>query len=145
MRPTPAELISHVRRILRDVVEPELDSAYAKARLAEIRATLAQVEWDDAGLQLARDVTTLRELLSRCRQWIESDEVRKAHFADNLALMASLPHGAIEDFAAGNGTRVRYHEVVIALIDPLEDWLSTGQDDGTGLRLRGELLSTVVR
>lgn len=143
MRPTPAELISHVRRVLRDAIEPELDSPYARARLAEIRATLAQIAWDDAGLQLASDVGTLRELLLRCRHWIEAEESRRTHFAKTLLELDTLPAGAIEDFATGNSTRARYHEVVIALIDPLEDWLLTGQDDGTGLALRHELLATV--
>lgn len=145
MRPTPTELIAHVRRILRDVIEPELSSPYARSRLAEVRAALAQVEWDDAGLKLAGTAAALRGLLLRCQDWIESDEARKAHFARTLPVLATMPDVAPDDFAGWNETRARYEEVVIALIDPLEDWLVTGRDDGTGQTLRRELLETVAR
>ncbi|HWD05867.1 MAG TPA: hypothetical protein VG497_22255 [Kribbella sp.] len=144
MRPTPDELITHVRRVLRDVVEPELTSSYARSRLAEIRAALAQIPWNEAGLRLADASDTLRDLLLKCRTWIESDEARKKHFADSLPAFAGLPEAVPEDFAACNEIRARYDELVIELIGPLEDWLLTGKDDGTGAELRRELLSAVV-
>lgn len=145
MRPTPTELIAHVRRILRDVIEPEVGSPYAQALLAEVQATLAQIDWDDAGLRLAESVGELRKLLLRCRDWIESDETRKAHFTTTLRDLAALPTETPEDFAGWNETRARCDEVVIALIDPLEDWLLVDQDDGTGQELRWELMAAIAR
>lgn len=141
MRPTPAELISSVRRILRDVIEPELGSDYARARLAEVRAVLAQVDWDDAGIHLARETTALRGLLTDVRSWVDSDERRKVHFghlSDGLAVDADEP---VDDFAGYNERHASYAAVVVALIDPLEDWLRDNPGDTTGHELRRELLA----
>ena len=64
MRPSPQELIDGVRRVLKDVIEPELTSDHAKQRLAETRAVLAQVDWDNAGLLLAQRTAALRHVLA---------------------------------------------------------------------------------
>jgi hypothetical protein len=145
VRPTPAELITQVRRILRDAIEPELASDYARARLAEVRAVLAQVDWDDAALKLVETAGALRDLVERCRNWIETDETRKDHFASILPGFSALPTSAPVRFADWNDARSRYAEMIIVLIDPLEDWLTNGRDDGTGRALRQELLHALAQ
>lgn len=72
MRPTPSETISGVRRILKEVIEPDLRTEYARTRLREIRAVLAQVDWDDAGLRLRRDDAVLSGLLTEIRAWVDA-------------------------------------------------------------------------
>lgn len=81
MRPTPAEVISGVRRILADVVDPEVRSEYARARLREVRAVLAQLDWDNAGLGLQSDVARMRQLLRELCEWATAEPVRERHFA----------------------------------------------------------------
>ena len=50
MRPSPAEVLAGIRRILKDVIAPEIGSELARLRLAEIRAVLAQVDWNNVAL-----------------------------------------------------------------------------------------------
>lgn len=138
MRPTPTELISQVRRVLREVVEPELRSDYARARLGEVRAVLAQVDWDNAGIALARETVSLRELLAEFRSWVDADERREAHFGPALA--ADLPAAETGDFAACNELHARYSAEVVSLIDPLENWLGANPGDERGHDLRARLL-----
>ncbi|MDP9182144.1 MAG: hypothetical protein M3P04_05145 [Actinomycetota bacterium] len=66
-RPSPQEIVDGLRRMLKEVVEPELHSEHARQRLAEGRAVLAQVDWDDAGLHLARRTEDLRSALAEMR------------------------------------------------------------------------------
>ncbi|WP_286901545.1 hypothetical protein [Thermocrispum sp.] len=136
MRPTPTELITQVRRVLRDVIEPELSSGYARARLAEVRAVLAQVDWDNAGLHLMTHTTALRDALGDLRAWAHADEQRRAHFGQ-----IDLPEPDAADFAGWNHWHSHYTGVVTALIDPLEDWLRAHPDDADGAALRHKLLT----
>ncbi|MFN2538767.1 MAG: hypothetical protein ABR549_11580 [Mycobacteriales bacterium] len=64
-RPSPQEVVDGIRRTLDDVIAPELTSEHARQRLAEVRAVLAQLDWNDAGLQLAQRTARLRALLAR--------------------------------------------------------------------------------
>jgi hypothetical protein len=72
MRPTPSETISGVRRILKEVIEPDLQTEYARTRLREIRAVLAQVDWDDAVLRLRRSDEVVRALLAEIQGWADA-------------------------------------------------------------------------
>lgn len=63
MRPTPTETASALRRVLKEVVAPELTSDHAKQRLEEVRVVLGQIDWDDAGLALRARVEALQELV----------------------------------------------------------------------------------
>lgn len=69
MRPTPSEIIAGVRSILADTIGPELADDHARSRLAEIRAVLAQVDWDDAGFALKARATALALRLTEAGQW----------------------------------------------------------------------------
>lgn len=81
MRPSPADVITGVRRILKDVVGPEVASEYARSRLAEVRAVLAQVDWNDAALRLRQDVLVQRQLLAEIDRWRSASLDRVEHFA----------------------------------------------------------------
>ena len=145
MRPTPAELIAQVRRVLRDVVEPEVGSEYARQRLREVRAVLAQVSWDDAGLVLARDTASLRALLAECAEWIGADDARRDHFGallPELATVAAEPPASDADgFKAYNERHARYAAIAVHLVDPLSDWLVAHPEDETAAGLRRRLLT----
>lgn len=140
MRPTPAELVSHVRRVLRDLIEPELDSEYARARVREIRAVLAQLDFDNVGVLLVRNTTTLRELLLDCRSWIAEDDRRATHFQPVFEELADLPAETPADFSGHNDLHAHYSRLVIKLIDPIEDWLDITPDDSGARNLRRRLL-----
>src|SRR5690349_18226808 len=93
MRPTPAEVILGVRRILKDVIEPEVGSEYARARLAEVRAVLAQVDWDDSLTTLARDNATVADLARRAGSWIRADARRQDVFGTSAGALARVSSG----------------------------------------------------
>src|SRR5256885_1945886 len=80
MRPTPAEVIAGVRRILKDVIEPEVGSEYARSRLRELRAVLAQVDWNDAALHLQQECDLLAEQLAVADSWIAAEPARESAF-----------------------------------------------------------------
>jgi hypothetical protein len=149
MRPTPAETISGIRRILRDVVEPEVGSEYARARLREVRAVLAQIDWDNAGIRLNQDALALQALLRDCHAWISADPDRRAHFAapsERLEyVLADAPPGAPEDFSHCSERRHRQDEAVTALVGPLEYWLEAHPDDREGQALRRRLIAYYTR
>jgi hypothetical protein len=69
MRPKPSEIIAGIRTILAETVAPELADDHAKSRLAEIRAVLAQVDWDDAGFTLKERTTKLAAALREAGEW----------------------------------------------------------------------------
>lgn len=143
MRPTPAELIAGIRRILSEVIEPDLSSDHARTRLREVRAALAQLDWDNAGIELGGRVTRLRNLLLACVEWIDADPARSTHFGavgPRLRSVTSAGTGASGCFDATNRHRAAQDESVAALIDPLEDWLAGHPDDGDGHAIRRKLL-----
>lgn len=144
MRPTHSEIIAGVRRILADVVEPEVTSDYARARLREVRAVLAQVDWDEAAPRLGERVAELRSTLDDCRDWIDSDPARCAHFGRSGV---AFPDARAEasTFAELNANSAACAGAVVALIAPWEDWLADHPDDETGHRLRRRLLELSAR
>lgn len=69
MRPRPSEIITGIRAVLADTIAPELNSEHARSRLAEIRAVLAQVDWDNAGFALQKRCGSLAAALTQAQQW----------------------------------------------------------------------------
>lgn len=63
MRPRPSETIDGIRKILADTIAPELTSEHARARLSEIRAVLAAVDWDNSGFTLVSQSSALAAAL----------------------------------------------------------------------------------
>jgi hypothetical protein len=72
MQPTPAEVIHGVRKILKEVIQPHVDSPYALARLGEIRAVLAQVDWDNALYQIMQNNASVAALAQEVLEWANS-------------------------------------------------------------------------
>jgi hypothetical protein len=133
MRPTPAEVIAGVRRILKDVVEPEVGSEYARSRLREIRAVLAQVDWDDAAFHLRRECDSLQDQLVAARSWIAAEPQRLAAFEQvPQADGSSEP----QTFAELNSARRELAAHLVTVLDALADWIQAHQDDDSARELR---------
>jgi hypothetical protein len=136
MKPLPSEVIAGVRRILKETIEPELSSGHAKSRLGEVRAVLAQVDWDDAAFTLVARNRSLAEVLVRIEEWRARDPERVTSIP---ALDVSLPE---DDLMAAH--QVAYQALaaaVVALVDPLQDWLAGHPDDAQADVLHRDLLA----
>ncbi len=138
MKPLPSEVIAGIRRILKETIEPELTSGHAKSRLGEIRAVLAQVDWDDAGFALAARNRAIAEVLGRIAEWRGGDGERMAAIP---TLAVSLPDG--EGMAAHQAAYQALSAAVVTLVDPLQDWLARHPDDATAARLHGDLVAVL--
>jgi hypothetical protein len=97
MRPRPSELIGGVRSILKETIEPELSSEHAKARLREVRALLAQVDWDEAGFTLVRRNESLRAGLESLDAWRLEDPIRHGIEAPPLPEESDASFSAQQD------------------------------------------------
>ncbi|MDH3015647.1 MULTISPECIES: hypothetical protein [Gordonia] len=73
MRPRPSEIIAGIRTVLKDTVAPSCSGEHARARLDEIRAVLAQVDWDNAGFELAQRTDRLEVALREARRWLDDE------------------------------------------------------------------------
>lgn len=132
MQPTPAEVITGIRRILKDVVEPSVGSEYARNRLAEVRAVLAQIDWNDSLTELAKDNIAVSALAGEAAAWIEAAPERRASFAGVLPeLAAARLHavGAVEPFAVHNERGDDYARMMVSLTDGLAAWARNHPDD----------------
>ncbi|NKY87618.1 hypothetical protein [Nocardia veterana] len=70
MRPRPSEVVAGIRSILADTIGPELTSEHARSRLAEIRAVLAQIDWDNVGFALVVRSAELARWLERAGEHV---------------------------------------------------------------------------
>jgi hypothetical protein len=96
-RPRPSEVIAGIRAVLADVIAPELTSDHAQSRLAEIRAVLAQIDWDNTAFAMKARALALAQALSDASAWVDTalpqppgDETLVAYedFANALGLIA---------------------------------------------------------
>lgn len=144
MQPTPAEVIIGIRRILKEVVEPAVESEYARNRLAEVRAVLVQIDWNDSLTQLATDNAAVQELARESADWIQASPDRVHAFAGNrldLLDVYSQSGGEIEPFVVHNERSIAQANAMILLTDELAAWVRGHPvEDGAG-----ELLNRVRR
>jgi hypothetical protein len=142
VQPTPAEVIQGVRRILRDVVEPHVDSPYARSRLAEVRAVLAQVDWNDSLTHLAQDNVAVGMLAEEARGWLArvgdgpADAVRLRSEVESL--LPAFPLRP-EPFAVHLDRHRAGARVMIGLSDALVEWLREHPSDPVA----GQLLQRI--
>jgi hypothetical protein len=129
-RPTPAETISGVRRILKEVVEPHVSSGYALNRLREVRAVLATVDWDNPAASVLREIEALRRVLAEVDAWAAGDPDREAAFSSRPAA-APFPLSADRTFAAVCAYRDDLARLVIDTYGRLRGWSRTHPGDGT--------------
>lgn len=96
-RPRPSEVIAGIRAVLADVIAPELTSDHARSRLSEIRAVLAQIDWDDSAFVTKQRALTLARSLQDASEWVgaslpepPSEESLRAYeqYADALGVAA---------------------------------------------------------
>ena len=144
MRPTPAEVIDGVRRILRDIIEPELTSEYSVARLREIRAVLAQVDWNDAGIRLARDNARLSALVSKLREWSVASQAPLGEEVRAVLDAACAPAGEGDLFDQHNERSATLARAVVAIMDPLGEWVAARTDDERAAELQRRLLAQLA-
>lgn len=138
MRPLPSEVIAGVRRILKETIEPELRSGHARSRLAEVRAVLKQVDWDDAAFALAARNRALAEVLDRIAAWRATDPAREAAVP---ACQVQLP--GEDRFAAHQEAYLALASASVSLVDPLADWCASHPTDDEARELRRSLLTAL--
>jgi len=138
MKPLPSEVIAGVRRILKETIEPELSSEHARSRLEEVRAVLAQVDWDDAAFTLAVRNRSLAGVLDEVNRWRAREPEREGSVP---AFDVSLPED--DQMAVHQEAYQVLAASVVALIDPLQDWLAGHPDDAEVRRLRQDLLAAL--
>jgi hypothetical protein len=71
VRPRPSEIIAGVRAVLAETIAPELTSEHARSRLAEVRAVLAQIDWDSVGFDLMERAESLARVLREARRFAD--------------------------------------------------------------------------
>lgn len=138
MKPSPSEVIAGVRQILKETIEPELQSDHARSRLQEIRAVLAQVDWDDAAYVLTERNRVLLDALQRVERWRGSSP----------AGAAQVPGFELPGCAGGRLSQQQVHyealtAVAVSLIDPLTDWVQANPHDASGVAVRDALVAAV--
>jgi hypothetical protein len=136
-------VVQGVRRILREVIEPDLASEHARKQLRQIRAVLAQVDWDDAGFTLAERNRGLADALGDLRQWVEQDRQRVSAFAAARPALQDIAASGVNTFDAQAEWERRLSAAAIAVVDPLADWLARFPDDHYLHALRRRILDTV--
>lgn len=132
MNPTPAEIIDGVRRILKDVVEPHVASPYALSRLAEVRAVLAQVDWNNSLPDIAEHNLTLAKLGQQVLNWLEGLSERPADVESLESALRSLlsdPIATVSSFETHNARRKEWDNHMIGSSNILVDWLKVHPDD----------------
>lgn len=143
MRPTPAEVIAGVRRILKDVVEPSVSSGYARSALDQVRAVLAQVDWNDASTTLAGEADELIALSARAVEWIGVSDARGERFAeaaDRLGRLAATTQSPTERFEVRNARVDDLSRALVAFHAELQEWeLAPGRVGARALRDRAAL------
>lgn len=65
MKPTPNELISGVRKLLKEEVGPELEGSTGITALKKIMSVLRDIDWNEAGFRLIAENDQLLQLLDR--------------------------------------------------------------------------------
>ncbi|GAA1651721.1 hypothetical protein [Georgenia ruanii] len=138
MRPLPSEVIAGVRQILKETIAPELTSAHARSRLEEVRAVLAQVDWDDAAFALARRNRALADALRRIEDWRSGDPRR----AETIpACTVRMPK--VDSLAAHQAAYAELAAAAVAVVEPMADWLVAHPSNAEARALRGELLAAL--
>jgi hypothetical protein len=143
VRPTPSEVVQGVRRILRDVIEPDLTSEHARKQLRQIRAVLAQVDWNDAGFTLAERNRRLADALMDLRRWVEQDTQRMSAFAAAAPALQDIAAPGVATFDSQTEWERRLSAAAVAVVDPLADWLARFPDDRDVHALRRRVLDTI--
>jgi hypothetical protein len=145
MRPTPAEVIAGVRRVLRDVVEPEVGSEYARTRLREVRAVLAQLDWDDASLQVQLERTRMRALLADAQAWMTEAAGSEPVFEALAGRVEALIDTEATTLAEHNSARATEAGLLVEVSDALAGWTRAHPDDEGARELRRQFAAGLGR
>ena len=138
MRPTPDEVITGIRRILKDVVEPAVTSDYALTALANVRAAMAQVDWNDASTTLAVESAALQGIAARAITWIDEESDRRTAFADQrraLDDVARTVPDALDGFDIRNDRAETFSRALVDFHAALANRAGMLADDADELRV----------
>jgi hypothetical protein len=127
MRPAPQEIISGISRILKETIEPQLTDEHALSRLREVRAVLAQVDWNDTTTKLGLETESVAAVLENWRVWTEADDGRAAAFAAQRARLDELSDESrrsprYEAFAVLGARHARYGQLVVDVASATSRW-----------------------
>jgi hypothetical protein len=136
-------VVQGVRAILRDVIEPDLSSEHARKQLRQIRAVLAQVDWNDAGFTLAERNRRLAEALLDLRRWAERDTQRSSAFSAATPALRDIAAPELDTFASQAEWERRLSAAAVAVVDPLADWIARSPDDHELHALRRRILGAI--
>jgi hypothetical protein len=139
MRPSPSELIAGVRRVLKEEIEPAVTSEHARARLREIRAVLAQLDWDDATVNLADANDALLSALHSVAEWRDADPARARVFSP-----IALPGVAGRSLAEQQLLADQLAAQAASLAPEFSTWLGGHPHDAEALELRRALLQATL-
>jgi hypothetical protein len=142
MRPSPDEVIAGVRRILRDVVEPEVSSEYARSRLREAVACLGQVNWNDAVSQVERQSERYRGLLLAAREWIADDDSRASAFSPVTRQPQTAE--AQRSFAELGAIRDQLADQLVVFTRELAAWTRRYPADESAAALRSKIMAELA-
>ena len=132
MNPTPAEIIDGVRRILKDVVEPHVESPYALSRLAEVRAVLTQVDWNNSLPNIVEHNSTLAKLGQQALDWLESLSEQPPNVESLESALRTLltePIMTVASFERHNARRHEWDSHMVRCSNALLDWLKVHPED----------------
>lgn len=135
MRPRPSEVVRGIRRVLADVVAPDLQSEYARLRVREIRTVLAQVDWDEIALTYLRETQELSALADDVIRWTSAAGARRSHFAavaDADLTGGSWAPGTVPTFDALDKLRVTLDGLLVSVLPALVEWVDAHPDDVEG-------------
>jgi hypothetical protein len=91
VRPTPAETVEGVVRILRETVAPAVTDPHARTQLQQVMVVLSQLDANDPVAGLSAVNAGRSGLLDRCRDWADADDDRSRHFSPIAATRPAGP------------------------------------------------------
>jgi hypothetical protein len=138
VRPQPSEIIGAVRGVLKEV-RAQVATEAGRARLDEVRAVLAQVDWDDAGFELATRTRDLASVLDDIAAWRDRDPARCAALPELEPVL--LP--AEQTYAGHQAAYVAAARAVVALVVPMAEWLADHPCDREAAGLHARLVAAV--
>lgn len=95
MNPSPQQAIDGVRRVLSDVIAPALADDVALAAVRDIRALLAQYDWNDVVPDMAERNVAGARLVQLCATWLETmPGTAASQLSDAAMAMTQMPAAA---------------------------------------------------
>jgi len=118
VRPTPSEVVDGVTRTLRETIAPVIGDGHARNQLDQIIGVLRALDPEDAAFRLYTRHAEFCRLIDECREWIDGDPTRGAHFTP----IPSVSDGPATSFADINDRHESARAVLSDFIGELATW-----------------------